>query len=357
MSLEKFLYTSRLRAGDAVKVRSQEEILATLDQNGMLDSMPFMPEMLRYCGQQFVVSHRADKTCDTIYFRGGLRLRNCVHLEGLRCDGQDHGGCDAACLFFWKEAWLTAVPQNNSRLPFLSRILGVFFPKWPIYKKKLNVCTLENIHSKASTDEGENDSSDITYMCQATELLRATTRLKWWDIRQYWRDIVGGNVTINQVAYQLLFTLLRKLITFGVGYRVLMSVYARMQKKRGCTASWPYKHGVLTKTPAGGLGLKPGELVEVKSHDEILTTLNRQNKNRGLYFGAAMVPYCGKQHYVLKKVNRIINEETGKMMELPNDCVILDGAICTSEFSRGRVFCPRAVYPYWREIWLKRVDN
>ena len=38
------------RAGDWVEVRSKEEILATLDKKGQLDSMPFMPEMLAPTG-------------------------------------------------------------------------------------------------------------------------------------------------------------------------------------------------------------------------------------------------------------------------------------------------------------------
>ena len=40
----------RLRAGDWVQVRSKEEIISTLDANGRLDELPFMPEMLEYCG-------------------------------------------------------------------------------------------------------------------------------------------------------------------------------------------------------------------------------------------------------------------------------------------------------------------
>jgi hypothetical protein len=38
--------TLDLKVGDVVEVRSAAEILATLDENGALDSMPFMPEML-----------------------------------------------------------------------------------------------------------------------------------------------------------------------------------------------------------------------------------------------------------------------------------------------------------------------
>jgi len=39
-----------LRSGEWVQVRTKEEILATLDLNGRLDELPFMPEMLQYCG-------------------------------------------------------------------------------------------------------------------------------------------------------------------------------------------------------------------------------------------------------------------------------------------------------------------
>src|SRR5436190_601573 len=55
-----------LRAGEWVEVRSAEEILATLDERGCLDALPFMPEMLEYCERRFRVIKAAHKTCDTI---------------------------------------------------------------------------------------------------------------------------------------------------------------------------------------------------------------------------------------------------------------------------------------------------
>ena len=48
-----------LSAGDWVEVRSREEILRTLDDDACLDSMPFMPEMMKYAGQRLQVSKRA----------------------------------------------------------------------------------------------------------------------------------------------------------------------------------------------------------------------------------------------------------------------------------------------------------
>ena len=53
----------KFRAGDRVIVRSPEEILSTLDADGTLDGLPFMPEMLDWCGKPFRVERRAEKTC------------------------------------------------------------------------------------------------------------------------------------------------------------------------------------------------------------------------------------------------------------------------------------------------------
>ena len=51
--------SSRLRAGQWVEVRAKAEILGTLDERGRLDGLPFMPQMLGYCGQRFKVYKRA----------------------------------------------------------------------------------------------------------------------------------------------------------------------------------------------------------------------------------------------------------------------------------------------------------
>jgi hypothetical protein len=48
----------QLRPGDLVEVRTATEILKTLDSNGTLDGLPFMPEMLEFCGMRFRVFQR-----------------------------------------------------------------------------------------------------------------------------------------------------------------------------------------------------------------------------------------------------------------------------------------------------------
>src|SRR6476659_9096572 len=59
-----------LAIGDVVEVRPAEEILAGLDERGELDALPFMPEMLQFCGRHFVVDKIAFKTCDTVTWTG-----------------------------------------------------------------------------------------------------------------------------------------------------------------------------------------------------------------------------------------------------------------------------------------------
>src|SRR5918994_4620570 len=101
-----------LRAGEVVEVLSEEEILATLDSNGELNSLPFMPEMLQYCGRQFTVYKVAHKLCDTMTRTGMRRMHEAVHLAEVRCDGQAHGGCQTACLVYWKDSWLRRVDPS-----------------------------------------------------------------------------------------------------------------------------------------------------------------------------------------------------------------------------------------------------
>src|SRR5258708_7197865 len=103
-----------LRHGDVVEVKSAAEILATLDAGGALDGLPFMPEMVGYCGRRFTVDKWADNICDTIHYTGSRRLPDSVLLEDLRCDGSGHDGCQAECRLFWKEAWLRPVESARA---------------------------------------------------------------------------------------------------------------------------------------------------------------------------------------------------------------------------------------------------
>jgi hypothetical protein len=336
-----------LRVGDLVEVRSEQEILTTLDEQGTVDGMPFMPEMLEYCGKRLRVEKRANKTCNTISVMESRRIRDAVHLEQARCTGAAHGGCQALCFLFWKEAWLKRVEDGGA---YSQGAQAIGQPRYSSSQQ----CDLTGLQTLTQRPNPSN-GSDILYRCQATDLLKASEPLPWWDIRQYVRDVWSGNVGVMDLVKVALFRVFQKTLRI-TAYRAQIWSYNCFQSWRG-GAPYPYHWGTLDKTPHETLGLHPGDLVQVKSYEEILATLSTKNKNLGLRFDAEMVPYCGSVRRVRARVERIIDERTGKMITFPRDCLILDGVICRAQYSERRLFCPRSIYPYWREIWLKRVGE
>ena len=344
--------SSKLRVGDWVEIQNKEEILRTLDADGQLDGMPFMPEMFAFCGKRFQVYKRAHKTCDTVFPVRGRRVSGAVHLD-TRCDGSAHGGCQASCLLFWKEAWLKPVKPGNFQIPAATppAVLNAASPSASVAQ-----CTEDRVWACA-TGSASSDP-DSTYVCQATRLPYATTNLEWWEFSQYFEDLASGNVGPWRIFCGVVYFLFFKLSDAGLKLgRPIRWFYDNFYPLwRG--APFPRKRGTIPEgrqTPTETLNLQPGELVRIKPYVEILHTLDSKNKNRGLFFDAEEVPYCGKTFRVLKRVTKIVNERTGKMREMKNPCLILDSVICESRYSECRLFCPRSIYSYWREIWLERV--
>jgi len=331
-----------LHSGDWVTVRSKEEILSTLDKNATLDSLPFQPEMFSYCGQKLQVVSTAHKTCDTIKKTGGRRMNNAVHLRDIRCDGSQHGECQADCLFFWKEAWL-----KRANAPAIEND----------YTLTEASCTEEDVQKGAFVNGASG--GETVWICQTTALYDATSPLKWWDIRQYIKDVSSGNHSAWHMFKLILDASYHNLVRLGYGYRMLIAMYNLFKKLIG-GKPFPIGEGTIPKgkpTPAESLDLQPGEWVEVKSPDEIRNTLNVDGVNRGMRFDIEMLKYAGKQYKVEMRVNRLIDEVTGKMLTMKTPCIQLDDVYCRAECTPMRLGCPRASNTYWREIWLKRVDG
>jgi hypothetical protein len=343
---------SKPRVGDWVEVRSKDEILRTLDSQGQLDGMPFMPEMFAFCGRRFRVYKTAHKTCDTVFPVRGRRVDRAVHLD-TRCDGSAHGGCQAGCMIFWKEAWLKPV---SAALPKNSLLGADVLAANGSATKAASGCNESTVWDRAQI--ADPDGGAPTYVCQATRLPYATSKLDWWEPSQYVEDYRRGNVglwtMICGATYFLYYWFTRAGIGLGRPLRWFYDHFYFLW--RG--APFPRRTGTIPEgepTPVETLNLQPGELVRVKQHKEILKTLNVLSRNRGLYFDAEEVPYCGGTYRVLRRVERIVNERTGKMREMKTPCIILDSVICRSRYSECRLFCPRSIYAYWREIWLERI--
>lgn len=325
-----------LRVGDWVEVKRAEEIAKTLDSEGKLESLPFMFEMEKFCGQRFRVFKRAEKVCDTIDKKGLRRMRRSVILDGAHCDGASHGGCQAGCPIFWKEAWLRRVEVEAEWAGDLQSHVG-------------NGCVLGNGTGKSHGDAPhlifparvsaqKELGGEETYSCQITEIKKATIPIHWWDVRVYVRDVTSGNVPFGRAIR---------------GFLILL--FNKVQDLRG-GMPFPYveETAKLRVTPKGNLNLQPGELVRVKTKEEIFQTLDANYKNRGLWFDVEMLKHCGKQYRVRHRVERLIEERTGRLRKIPNDCVVLSGVVCQGECHE---YCARSEFLFWREVWLERVQG
>lgn len=104
--------------------------------------------------------------------------------------------------------------------------------------------------------------------------------------------------------------------------------------------------------PEEVLRLEPGELVEVKTLDEIRATLDARGKNRGLLFTDDMRGYAGKQFRVFKRVESIFLEESKQRRTLKNT-VLLDAVYCPGITFR----CDRSCFLFWKEAWVRRVPS
>jgi hypothetical protein len=343
-----------IHVGDWVEVRRKEEILATLDGNGRLDGLPLMPQMLKYCGQSFKVYKVAHKTCDTVDRTGGRRLPQGIHLD-LRCDGEAYGGCQAACLLFWKEAWLkplSGTSHAESPKPTAADDLG------QDADHVQRGCSEDDVLKATSIEDA---SGEKIYQCQAVRLPDFTTALPWWRVDQYVKDYTTGNTTLRQLFNGFVYSM------YCTGTRAYMPkigrpgrwLYDRFQSLRG-GVPYPRHRGKLLpgeRTPIPALDLRPGQMVRVKSYEEILATLNSSNSHRGLFFDAELVPYCGGTYRVRARVSKFIDEKTGKMRLMKTPAVMLENVWCRSRYSNHRMFCPRSIYSWWREEWLDRVED
>jgi hypothetical protein len=95
-----------LKAGDMIRVRSLEEIEATLDEKGKTKGCTFIKAQQKYCGSV----QRVFKSLERFVDERDFNVKKCkgmVLLEGVMCDGSDtFGRCDRSCLIFWREEWL-----------------------------------------------------------------------------------------------------------------------------------------------------------------------------------------------------------------------------------------------------------
>jgi len=296
-----------LKRGKMVAIRTWPEIQTTLDENGTVEGLPFMPEMLKYCGQQFQVRKRIHFAC--VEQHGYRRFHNIVSLDSLRCSGEYHDGCKRACDLFWKETWLS---EDKPSLNFRDSILE------PSHDFPFSV----------------RDAWGEKYYCQSTQLQQSSSTLRSVDKPALlYKEFISRNQNFHELTCN-----------------VVRFVFAKaVERLSGRTLR--RKKGTLQRTPTFSLALKAGERVRIKEMRDIIQTLDRHGRNQGLDFSPEMYQYCGREALVKDQLDRIIVESSGEMRILKNT-VLLENITCEGRCNLG---CPRENYHFWREIWLEKI--
>ena len=158
-------------------MRSPREILATLDERGRLDGVPFMPEMLVHFRAGFIVDAQVERACDTVNYSGVLAIAQHGHPRR------------------------PAVRRQRAR-----RLRGAV----PALLEE----GLASARVRGGPDEPESLTDDLDgsecrrrehvtaqtrlrgprFACQATELIRAGEPVGWYDTGSFLRELTGGNV-------------------------------------------------------------------------------------------------------------------------------------------------------------------
>jgi len=163
------------------------------------------------------------------------------------------------------------------------------------------------------------------------EIQRASSQLRLRGLGHYWRDLRVGNVRLLPLLVAISVRLFN-----GIQWRLGGSI-------------WPVLEPMNSdSSPHQNLGLRPGQMVRVKSKHAIAATLNRNSRNRGLGFGEDMIFYCGGSYRVAACINRIVHEGTGELLLLKTPSILLEGVTAIG----GSILNPQNEFYFCREIWL-----
>jgi hypothetical protein len=163
--------------------------------------------------------------------------------------------------------------------------------------------------------------------------------LKTSHIEQYWRELTDGN-----------FGMRRFMVLAARGF--IMEIARRV----GLLKPLPLRGPGSQSEPSEPLDLQPGDVVQVRGQAKLRPLLTGTART-AVFPSTVMLPYCGWTFHVKDMVRRIIDDKTGRMLNISKDCLILDGAVCSGERTPGCWFCPRQIYSFWREAWLRRVEQ
>lgn len=157
--------------------------------------------------------------------------------------------------------------------------------------------------------------------------------------------IAGSSAAGPGVAYRLWYDLR----DHGLRYVVFLAVRKAIGLIRRALGQ---HHSPTRRGVEDSVALKPGDEIYVRSLSEVRATLDANGSNRGLAFLPQMEDFCGRRMRVRSRLNRLYLEESRRMRRL-RGTVLLEEAYCDG----AGLGCERSCFLFWREEWLRRVDD
>jgi hypothetical protein len=164
-------------------------------------------------------------------------------------------------------------------------------------------------------------------------------------------EISNGNMEMKQYSFRMRLLLSRKRF---LGYEMRRKIRRQINK----VTALLYRIIQKKEKPVQvvifpTLELSAGDLVRVRSWEEIQSTLDKRNDFKGCGFMLGMKQYCGTIQRVLKPIERFVDERDYRLKKCKG-VVILDGLNCQGDDTFGR--CDRACFYFWRVEWLERAE-
>jgi hypothetical protein len=97
-----------------------------------------------------------------------------------------------------------------------------------------------------------------------------------------------------------------------------------------------------------------GDLVEIKTWEEIRATLDESGCLEGLPFMPEMLAMCSQRAYVFRCVHRLFDYRKTRRMRHMHGCVSLVGLVCDGSDHGG---CEAACHSIWKSAWLRRIER
>lgn len=163
------------------------------------------------------------------------------------------------------------------------------------------------------------------------------------------KDPIGLRINLAIVAFlrKIKFYLYFRKVKYFLGFRTHYS--GASATPRLITEPKPQ----VVKKPTGPL--KQGDWVRIKSREEILETVDENNKLEGCVVMPEMWQYCGTETKVVKRVEYFLDEANYKMRKM-RTTVLLEGLHCSGKMPGYKAVCDRNCFFFWKEAWLDKID-